>query len=205
MRAHLSLFLGGSLLALSASASADRLINTPVATKIPARSVRLEFMQGLNNRAVVRESLLYAVDETFEIEARRFRSQGREDTTFDVYATIISPFKGYAPGIAVGVRDILGETNDGRRGWVAVTFREAFQVGELERGADITIGGFIGTRGSALLALSIPLGPDLRFLAENDGIRLTAGVQYSPIRNLDLRIYAEDQTTLGSFRYSLRF
>ncbi len=205
MRRLATFLLGATVFTLPASARADRLINTPTATKLVAGSVRLEQMFGLSNRSEMRESLLYAVDDTVEVEARRFRSAGRDDTTFDLYATIISPFKGYAPGIAVGMRDVLGATSDGRRGWVAVTFREAFQLGEFERGADITIGGFIGTRGSALLALSIPLGPDLRLLAENDGIRLSAGFQYSPIRNLELRLVTEDRTPLGSFRYSLRF
>ena len=186
-------------------ARADRLINTPVATKLLEGTFRYEGAFGISDRSVQRESLLWAVDKTFEIEGRRFRSAGRDDTTFDVYATLLSPFKGYAPGIAVGVRDVLGDTNDGRRGWVAVTFREAFQVGEFERGFDFTIGGFVGARGSALFALSIPLGPDLRLMAENDGIRLSAGFQYSPIRNLELRLFTEDRTALGSFRYSLRF
>lgn len=193
------------LVGLSSFAQADRLINVPVATKLLTGSVRYEETFGLSNRAVMRESLLYAVDDTLEVEVRRFRSSGRDDTTLDLYATILSPFKGYAPGFAVGVRDVLDATEDGRRMWVAVTFREPFQLGDLERGADITLGGFLGSRGSALLGLSIPLGPDLRLLAEHDGLRLSAGFQYAPIRNLELRLLTEDRTPLGSFRYSLRF
>ena len=192
-------------LALTTLARADRLINVPEATKLVAGTVRYEEMYGLSDRAVQRESFLYAVDDTLAVEARHFRSDGRDDTTVDLYATIISPFKGYAPGFAVGVRDALGATRDGFRPWLAVTFREPYQVGEIERGADLTIGAFFGRHGSALVGFSIPLGPDLRFLAENDGYRLSAGVQYAPIRNLELRLVTEDLTPLGSFRYSLRF
>ncbi|RYG44001.1 hypothetical protein EON79_15835 [bacterium] len=190
---------------LTAGARADRLINVPEATKLVAGTVRYEQMYGLSNRAIQRESFLYAVDDTVEIEARHFRSSGRDDTTLDLYATIISPFKGYAPGFAIGVRDALDATRDGFRPWIAVTFREPYQIGEIERGADLTIGAFFGQRGSALVGFSIPVGPDLRFLAENDGYRLSAGVQYAPIRNLELRLLTEDLTPLGSFRYSLRF
>lgn len=199
--------LGSSLLGLilMTTARADRLINVPVATKLTSGTVRYEQTYGLSDRAVQRESLLFAVNGTYEIEARRFRSDGRDDATLDLYATILSPFKGYAPGFAVGVRDALGQTRDGFRPWVAVTFREPYQLGDIERGADITLGAFFGRHGSALVGFSIPLGPDLRLLAENDGYRLSAGLQYAPIRNLELRVLTEDLTPLGSLRYSIRF
>ncbi len=194
-----------ALPALSGLALGDRLIDVPVATKLTAGSVRLEEAFGLNNRAFRRDSLLVAVDKTFEVEARRVRSPGRDDTALDVYATLVSPFQGYSPGLATGVRDAGDRTPDGRRFWIAATFREPYEVGDLEIPADITIGGFVGSRGSAFLALSIPLGARLRLLAENDGIRTSAGFQYRPLRNLEVRVFAQDAGVLGSFRYALRF
>ena len=193
------------LLVVTESAWADRLIEVPVATKLMAGSVRLEGAYGLTDTAVRRTSLLYAVDDTLEIEARQLSSRGRDDTTLDLYATIISPFKGYAPGFAVGMKDAFNATSDGRRAWVAVTFREPFQVGEYERGADLTIGAFIGTHGSPLLGFSLPFGPDLRLLVEHDGYRLSAGFNYAPVRNLEVRLFTQDRTALGSLRYSYRF
>lgn len=193
------------VLGLASGAWADRLINVPVATKLVAGTVRYEQAFGLSDRAVRRESLLYAVDDTLEVEARHLRSDGSDAFTLDLYATLLSPFKGYAPGFAFGVRDALGATGDGLRPWVAVTFREPFQLGEIERGADFTIGAFFGRHGSALVGFSIPFGPDLRLLAENDGYRLSAGFQYAPVRSLELRLLVEDLTPLGSLRYSIRF
>ena len=192
------------LLALAPLARADRLINVPVATKLLAGSVRLEEAVGFSDSRVRRESLLYAVNATLELEARRFRGVGFDESTVDVYATLLSPFKGYSPGFALGVRDALDRTGDGFRPWVAVTFREAFQLGDIERGADITLGAFFGARGSALVGVSIPLGPDLRLLAESDGIRPSAGLQYA-IRGLEFRLFTDDRAALGSLRYSLRF
>ena len=194
-----------SFASVSSFAFADRNIDAPVATKLTAGSVRLEEAFGLNGGSFRRDYLMVALDGTFEIEARRFQTRRRDDTAIDLYATVVSPFQGYAPGIAAGVRDVADVTPDGRRGWIAITSREPYEIGDRTYPADITLGAFVGRRGSALVAVSIPLGAELRLLAENDGIRTSAGFQIRRVRGLDLRLFTQDNGVYGSIRYARKF
>jgi len=194
-------------LGLATLSMADRLITIPTGTKITLDTVKFE---GLTEQSRSRSSRYWlgfgvtnAIDAQITGEKFEF---GRFKTSFDVAYNYIPPITGIGPGISFGVQDVLNETHDGRRYFLAITTKEGFADsvnGSVP--AEITIGGYFGSINSPFVGVMLPFTDKLRFLAEFNGRRITAGVDIRPTNDIGLRAVFDQRDVLVGAQITLRF
>jgi hypothetical protein len=183
------------LAALEPLAGAERLISIPTAHKLPNWDFRAE---GFYNPGAVQWQLGYAgvaLPPNYELEFRNERfGNGVGGDTFDFTYNVLSPVSDIAPGIAFGVQDALGSTQDGRRFFACLTANTAMET-DLSHNLYIqtTIGMFAGKRTSPFLGISVPFGTNLRLLLEDNGYRPSIGMEIKILRYLAVRYIARDQ------------
>jgi hypothetical protein len=98
-----------------------------------------------------------------------------------------------APGVAFGVQDALGTTQDGRRFFFCVTSNTAMET-ELSHNLYVqtTLGMFFGKNTSPFVGTSFPFGTSLRLLVEDNGIRPAIGLELKPLRYLSFKYLMRD-------------
>jgi hypothetical protein len=195
-----------SLLLVPSLASADRLLFVPTARKLPARAIAVEYRFDPTDGRASEQYIGFGLSPEFEMEIRNQRYGDRTATTFDLGFNLIPPFTGLAPGITLGAQDVLGRTEDGRRYFLAMTFREDyFGIGG-EAPGDATI-GVMHYRGKVhpYVGVSIPFAPQLRLMAEHDGTRLAAGFELRPVRQVGIRFIVREQNAMMGLMLNHRF
>ena len=191
---------------LAALACADRLVNVPTARPLSKNSIRFEYLGGLNNSSAEEQFLAFSFLNGFEIEARRrIRPEENGRTTFDFGYNVLSPVASTAPGIALGVLDGLGETIDGRRAYIALTFRELLEVGEVGENGDLTLGYQTGSLSGLFIGISLPFSGRTRMIVEHNGARLTSGFETNLAKGLDVKLFVQNQLLLGGISFSRKF
>lgn len=191
---------------LSGQAMADRLVNVPTARPLSKNAVRFEYLAGLNNTGAQEQFMAVSVLNGLEFELRRrIRPEENGRTTFDLGYNILSPVASTAPGISVGLLDGLDETVDGRRAFIALTFRELLEVGEVGENGDVTIGVQSGSMNSVFFGFSLPFSGRTRLIVEDNGARVTAGIETNFLKGLDAKLYVQDKLLLGGVSFSRRF
>jgi hypothetical protein len=195
-----------SLALLASMTFADRLVNVPTARPLSKNAIRFEYLGGLNNSSAEEEFVAFSVLNGLEFEVRRrLRPDENGKTTFDLGYNILSPVASTAPGISLGVLDGLGETVDGRRAYIALTFRELLDVGEVGENGDMTLGYQTGSLSGLFIGISLPFSGRTRMIVEHNGARLTSGFETDLVKGLDARIFIQDQLLLGGISFSRKF
>jgi hypothetical protein len=127
-------------------------------------------------------------------------------TTFDLTYNYLSPLTNLTPGFSIGVQDVINKTAEGTRPFIAITFREGFQVVNGEFPADLTLGmSFVQKRLYPIVGASIPFSEGVRLMAEHDGFRISAGFELKPIKPLALRFIVRERSSLFGFTFQARF
>ncbi len=207
----MSAFLGrvfGVLFVVSAagSALADRLVNVPTARPLSKNALRFEYLAGLNNTSAEEEFLAFSVLNGLEFEVRRrLRPDESGNVTFDLGYNILSPVASTAPGISLGVLDGLGKTVDGRRAFLALTFRELLDIGEVGENGDFTLGYQTGSLSGFFVGISLPFSGRTRMIVEHNGARLTGGLETNLTKGLDAKVFVQDKLLLGGISFSRKF
>jgi len=187
-------------------ASADRLVNVPTARPLSKNAIRFEYLGGLNNSTAEEQFVAFSVLSGLEFEVRRrIRPDENGRSTFDLGYNILSPVASTAPGISVGVLDGLGETLDGRRAFIALTFRELLDIGEVGENGDVTLGYQTGSLSGLFVGISLPFSGRTRMIVEHNGARLTSGFETNLLKGLDARLFIQDQLLLGGISFSRKF
>jgi hypothetical protein len=194
-------------LGLATFSSADRLITIPTGTKITLNTVKFEGLTEQSRSRTSRYWLGFGVTNAIDaqITGEKFEL-GKFKTSFDVAYNYIPPITGIGPGISFGVQDVLNETHDGRRYFLAITTKEGFADsvnGSVP--AEITIGGYFGSINSPFVGVMLPFTDKLRFLAEFNGRRITAGVDIRPTNDIGLRAVFDQRDVLVGAQITLRF
>lgn len=196
----------GVVLGFSAFSFADRIVNVPVARTIGYRAVRYESLYGVNEIGTREQFLAVSPIRFVEIEFRNRQRLGENGRlTFDVSRNLTPAISGTAPGLSVGILDALNETLDGRRGYIALTFKELLEVSDTGEPGEVTIGFQSGSKDSAFLGISLPLSARTRFLTEHNGFRLTAGLESEVLKGFRARTFVQDRTLLMGLSYSIKF
>ncbi len=194
------------MLVAAHSAWADRLIDVPTARKLPFGVFRLEFADEVS---VSRTQLGYAdigIGTSFEAGVRTEQLMGRAFAgTIDLTYNYISPISGISPGIAFGVQDALNATEDGRRFFFCVTYRDQADAIGGDYAAEVTLGAFLANRSSPYVGVTMPFSSNVRLLAEHDGIRISAGLEYRPIRSIGLRFLSRGRDVMGDLSWMGHF
>ena len=147
----------------------------------------------------------FGLNEIFDCELRDSRLSGDNSTTFDASANLVAPILGVSPGISVGVVDALNRTSDGRRAYVAITFREYLETATNDYATETTIGMQYGSLTTPFVAMSIPVSKNFRFLAEHNGFRLTGGFEIKPFPSIGIKLLAQERGVLGSVSWTAKF
>ena len=199
-------FVVTALSCVASLALADRLVNVPTARPLSKNSIRFEYLGGLNNSSAKEEFLAFSALNGVELEVRRrLRPEESGRTTFDLSYNVLSPVASTAPGIALGILDGLGKTIDGRRAFIAFTFRELLEIGEVGENGDVTLGYQTGALSGAFVGISLPFSGRTRLIAEHNGARITAGFETNLLKGLDAKIFVQEKLLLGGISFSRKF
>lgn len=200
------------LLALSVGLApaclADRLITIPIGRKIPFRSIKVDSFAELSSARSLDHWIGVGVTPEFELSYHRERiADGPLRDTFDVAYNYVTPLINQAPGISAGVQDVLNQTRDGRRFYLAVTWRQAADnIGMGNVPFEVTLGISQGDRTLPFVGASLPLTESLRLLAESNGNRIASGLELRLFRNqFGARLIVRDQDVMLGANLTLRF
>lgn len=188
---------------LARDAVADRLILTPTGTKVPYGTVRPEGLWELGHAKRVRAFVAVGLSQSFDAELLLDDWASRGTASFSFSYNYMVPVVDLAPGVSIGMVDVLDRTEFGRSVFVAVTHRIGLIgdfVGDLP--AELTLGARTG-RG-AFVGFMLPVAPQVRILAEHDAIRATAGVELRPVPGLAVRYLFQSSQNLVGLSYSWR-
>lgn len=179
----------------------------PVGKKLPYQTLRVEGMFEKSRARRQQVAVGFGIGKSFDLEVRSSKLAGdRGEPAIDLSYNFVSPVVGFAPGISFGVLDGLNRTQDGRRGYVAVTFRQGLAVDFIQNSAlEFTFGGQFGSRNSGFMGVWIPFTSNVRILAEHDGIRITAGAEYQWTRELTSRVLYRDRDAYATLAWVRRF
>ena len=195
-----------SLVGLASMAVADRLVNVPTARPLSKNAIRVEYLAGLNNTSAEEEFMAFSVLNGLEFEVRRrLRPDENGKLTFDLGYNFLSPVASTAPGISFGLLDGLGETVDGRRAFLALTFRELLDIGEVGENGDVTLGYQSGSLSGFFVGISLPFSGRTRMIVEHNGARMTSGFETNLAKGVDARLFVQDQLLLGGISFSRKF
>lgn len=193
-------------IALSNFANADRILNLPIARTIGFRNVRYESFAYTNTVGNSDQFLAFSPIQNWEIEARQQRRPNfgsRE--TFDFQRNLLPAFVSTSPGISVGMLDTMNNTLEGRRGFVALTFKELLEVSEAGEPGEVTLGYQFGRRTSGFVGGTLAISSRTRLFFEHNGQALTVGADSEILPKLKVRMFTTENTLGFSINYTVRF
>lgn len=188
------------LCALSISCFADHLIRIPVGRKIPYLEARLEHLfdqtEPRRNRTRLDFGLTEAIEASLVVEDGWGR--GRVES-FDVSYNVLPPLTNIAPGLSVGVTDGIGKTRDGRSFYVAATYRIGL-TGRYNGDVPLEVshGYAVGDHDGYFVGVTIPFRESFRLLAEHDGRRVNAALEFRPLKDVWVRWIHRPEQSLWS-------
>ncbi|MEI7984292.1 MAG: hypothetical protein WCI55_01590 [Armatimonadota bacterium] len=202
MRGWMSIVLVG----MGALSFADRIIDVPIGRSLKMGTFQISDLEGMNQSGSRDRYFAYAPLVGLEFGVRqRMRPNESGHATFDVAYNLVAPVAALSPGISVGVLDGLNETLDGRRTYVAFTFRELLDVGDKGANGEATMGIQFGHLNSGFVGVSLPLSNNLRFLVEHNGVRISTGFELAIDKSIRGRMITQDGTLLLGLNLSRRF
>lgn len=172
---------------ITLGASADRLFLIPLGKKIHSGGFKFETAHfGGSDRSY--SWLTYGVDEYFEVSLTRQAIGSTAQGSFDIAYNQVSPFIEITPGFSAGIIDVLGVTETGRVGYLAITFEYA-NYGEWnqELPTEFTLGFWTKEEGLLFAGARLPFSRYLWLFGEHDSERFTAGVEVWPVPEARVR------------------
>lgn len=172
-----------------APAFADRLIVIPTGKKLPLGTFRVETLVGPGDSGAGAWSIGTAFNKFFDGQiAWEGQSGPNDNISLDLGFNLVDPVIGFAPGLSLGVRDLTGESRDGRMLYVALTHYEGLSgTHNSDVPLEFTVGLSTGDRTGVFVGLVVPFTRWTRFISEYDTRRLTQGFQFTPTQALDVR------------------
>lgn len=205
MRAPLVLTL---TLGVAAISFADRVITVPMGRKVPFRSFKIDTFYELSRARSFDRWVGIGISPEFEVAYRGERINGGEvRDSLDIAYNYVTPLTNQAPGISVGVQDVANRTRDGRRFYLAVTWRTAADnIGMGNVPFDVTLGLSQGDRTLPFVGVSMPFTENFRGLAESNGNRIATGFELRLFRNAFAgRLIIRDQDVMVGATLNLKF
>lgn len=194
------------LFAAAAVGYGDRLITIPTARKLPVGTVRYELRLEPGSDGQQENLLGVGISPYLDGELRTFRDRGGRDVvTGDLAYNYIAAIQGLSPGFSLGVQDIADRTPEGRRFFVATTFRQPASTINGDFPMDITLGVLSAKHTTPYVGVLVPFSKEFHFLAEHDGERIGVGAEFRPTSWLNLRAQEIGSRTLFGFQATTHF
>lgn len=202
MRFAVAICLAG----LASFVHADRNVYLPIARTIGFKNVRYDIFSYPNTVGNTDQFLAFSPVRNWEIELRQQR-RGLLGTreTFDFQRNLLPPFVGTSPGISVGVLDVVNQSFEGRRGFIALTFKELLEVSESGEPGEVTLGYQFGSRTSGYVGATLSISPRTRLFFEHNSIQLIAGADSEILPKVRARVFTTDKVLGFSINYVVRF
>lgn len=168
-------------------AYADRLIEIPTGKLIyPERlTVEAGFLTGKPER----ERLLvnFRVGGLLEIQGARTGFDNRLEV-YGLQYSVYPEIPGYAPGLSVGVSDVLNRTTQGRGYFVALSYSIA-ALGQTPLDHDLRVHLGFGWEGVSafFFGFDVPLTNQIFLRAEHTGSHINAALAWRPSNQVELR------------------
>lgn len=183
---------------------ADRLIDIPIARKVPVGEFRLDAQLEASRIRSDRFFLATGINQNFDIEFRTERtSPGARVGTFDLGYNLQPPITDLSPGISIGVQDALDLTKDGRRAYAVVTYRQGVADDSVNSFIDTSIGIRVGKHTFPFLGVDLPIAGQLHGLVEHNGERISAGLEARILPTFKVRLLWQEHDTILSAQYSI--
>lgn len=158
---------------------------------------------GAGSQAWVEAGLTKSFDfgiHLHQMDGERFAA------TVDFGYNILVPIVDIAPGVSVGVRDAIGNTELGRAAYAAVTYRIG-NVGSQNQDipTEIVLGVWSRRSGLFFGGASLPLSKEIRLLGESDSKYVWAGVEFKPVKDAAIRVLLRDGAPSIGLNFSRKF
>ena len=126
--------------------------------------------------------------------------------TFDLGYNILVPITDIAPGVSVGMRDVIGNTELGRAAYAAVSYRIG-NVGSMNQDVptEITIGVWSRRSGLFFGGASLPLTKQFRLIGESDSKYVWAGFEVKPTKDAALKVLVRDGSPAVGLTFFTKF
>jgi hypothetical protein len=196
-----------SVLFFCTSAMGDPLVDIPTARKLTYGTYQIELAGQFTDSQEQLAWFNAGVGKSLEatIETQRF---GREavKTSEDLMYSVIAAIPGLSPGLAFGVQDFANTSQDGRRLYGVITFRDPTETFEGQIPLDLSIGTYY-RRGQfyPFAGLSLPLSHKFKVFGEYDGFRPVGGIEFKSSQSLSFRLMARGPNTLADVLWTSRF
>ncbi|MBS1713523.1 MAG: hypothetical protein JST30_04225 [Armatimonadetes bacterium] len=178
---------------------ADRDITVPLGRKLLDGTVRLEYT-GVPGERDARAWLGTGFLKAYELEFSLERTKTQDwSASFDLSYNYTPPIVDVAPGLSVGVQDVLNRSENGRAAYLAMTYRYGNE-GALNQDVptELTFGLWSRSSGLAFVNVSLPFSDRVFLLGEHDSRRAAAGIRIRPLPGLDLKtVFEADGTHFG--------
>lgn len=172
---------------------ADRLVEVPLGRKLLRNVARVRAGTSLGDRGTAQFLVGTGVLDSYDLDVDLARSgSGVWEGTLDLSYNLSPPITDIAPGISLGVLDVLDRTKARRAGYFAFTQRFG-NFGELnqETPTELTVGLWSRSQGLFFVGATLPLWDRLLVIGEASGDRLIAGFEARPFEGFSLRWLAE--------------
>jgi hypothetical protein len=176
--------------------------------KIPFRTFKIDTFYELSNGRTFDRWVGVGVTPEIEFDYHGERiGGGPVRDSFDVSYNYVTPLMNQSPGISVGIQDVPNRTRDGRRFYLAATWRiAADNVGMGNVPFDVTLGVSQGERTLPFVGVSMPFTEALRGLAESNGSRIAVGVDLRLFKSAFAgRFVVRDRDVMVGANLSLKF
>jgi hypothetical protein len=193
--------------ALAVPAHADRLIDIPTADKLPFGEAEYQVLYGYRGDGRFENEFGFGLTTSLEIDCRQGNIEAPNvQGTFDLSYCFVNPISNFFPGLAVGIQDVENRETDGRRPYMAATYREGFNVVGGEQPGDITLGvTYLHKALLPFVGVVVPFSRTIRFVAEDDGVRINAGITISNSNDFALKLLVRDRESLAGLSISHKF
>lgn len=197
-------FLMLFLLCIVSPLFADRIFILPTAYTLRHGELRMEFLtfgeETEKSLAFVQMGILPFI----ELQVLREEFPGKKPSaTANFLYSLSQPIPDYFPGVAVGILDILNETESERSFFVAFTWQSVVYSDWAEtESSTFTVG--IGTgrlKDGIFISTSLPMHRGITFFGEYDTKIMTAGFDIIAFRNTAVRIAFRDGHPLFGFQF----
>jgi len=181
-----------AILALSiivAGVRADRLIMAPTGSILPPAHFKIE---GALRPSEGRPSIVWANAGIGQVELQAvFFDNGMGDTDASIGAELqVLPETLLTPAVGFGIRDIADNGPQGRAEYLAVT--KSISTQGIPWVHDVKLHGGFGVEGidGFFAGAEVGLPFDLSLAVEHDSHQFNVAGSWSPVRNLELKVYS---------------
>ncbi|MEQ1935522.1 MAG: hypothetical protein ABL962_16810, partial [Fimbriimonadaceae bacterium] len=168
---------------------ADRIILAPNALKVRNHYVRFEYDVELTRNRNARGYLAVGVTKEIEAELILDRMEFKPDlASLSLSYQYLPAISDAAPGIAIGIQDLMDRTSERRMAYLAFTYRFGLDgPHNSQTPLELTLGFGAGRRSGIFVGAMIPFTWQFRLLADHNTQGVSAGLEYFPLHNASLR------------------